>query len=1271
MASLVIGAAGAALGSMFGPFGAAIGWGIGQMVGGMLDPPKTQGPRLSDLKLQTSQYGQMIPLSWGTDRLPVQIIWQTDLKEHSSTSHAGKGGHGPSVTTYSYSASFAALICEGPIDGVVEVWVDQRKVFDGTNAGQFPFTLYYGDETQLPDPTMEAELGAGKVPPFRGYAYMVFKDLDLSPYGNRLPNITVLVTHNLQPNIKRLTTWETPYTPYWSVSSRFNPAVAYDGQYLTFSRMEGVDGFFPNDGAAFHAKFYAVAEVYDEYGNLIQQQRPASEADHSRGHCIFAYKCKNLPGWEYCQITEGDFIRHPDTYPERSFWLHGFKGAGCLDPDGMPYVCMADFVASWDGSKFYMLGDRDHVTSGAAWGQGAGGGAVLRVFSAGGVSSGAVAYATAVSTADSGDQLNINIDTDGTLWVSGYSYLAHIRDTGSALEIIEQWLDIRTDYGSGYENFGAFGCWCNGRVFKVTFAGNPGLCKVGVIGPVTGVPTNWKLLAEFTLSPDNRPYAESTSMQVANLGNGLAWVNDGMFSICADKGGTTLLSTIVHDLSIRAGYVESEFDVSELTDVVNGYSIGNRATYRAAIEQLMLAYYFDVTESDGKIKFVKRGKPSMLTIPDADLGAFPADSGDPPPLVEYTRAQELDLPRSVIVTFRDINFDYQNGTASETRQTGEASDVVQVEVPVAMDYAKALEIVRSQLYIAYRERDKAAISLPQKYLKLDPTDVITVQSIAYRIAQCDASPYGVIKVDLIASPVQVWSGGVPPGSGSGVDPGGGGTGGGGTPPGEGPGVPYTQKTILRLLDIPYLDTPDGAQEKLFIGLGSASNPAWPGAAVYKTYDPAIDATYGMYIDSQTQLQDTMGYTTTVLRHFPGGNVFDEVSSVTVIMYTGAQLQSTTRDKMLQNGANEALIGMEIVQFRDATLNDDGTYTLRGFLRGRRGTEIFMGTHVIREEFTLLPVNLSPAAIRSDYGVTTYWKAVTAGQTLAQTLGALQFRNSGMPITPYAPVLTGAGRNGAGDWILTWTRRTRVHGEWVDYVDVPVGEASERYRVTLYSDDTYQTEVTSIDGITEPGYALTAADQTTYFGSPQSVLYWTVAQLGIIGPGFDSFGRQPKMILTDPLPSDTPDANVPVLPTPSSGAAPSPSFPGTQWHPSERFSSSLTGAKKNFNYLQDYFGTSWSLAYLCASHTDIASAFATLISDADEVQRIKRTMSGEHYLAPVGFIVPWGPRVSGGPGSGVFQGIPDWPLMLSGFMGSLSAGGMRIKLPYADDNVTIL
>jgi hypothetical protein len=188
MATVVFTAVGALVG---GPIGAAIGAVVGQQVDAAVFAPKPrQGPRLGDLAIQTSSYGSAIPKIFGTMRIAGTVIWATDLREERRRSGGGKGR--AATETYSYSASFAVALSGRPIRTVGRIWAD-GKLLRG-EAGDFKsrthFRLYVGDETQPVDPLIAALEGAAGTPAYRGIAYAVFEDLDLSDYGNRIPSLT-------------------------------------------------------------------------------------------------------------------------------------------------------------------------------------------------------------------------------------------------------------------------------------------------------------------------------------------------------------------------------------------------------------------------------------------------------------------------------------------------------------------------------------------------------------------------------------------------------------------------------------------------------------------------------------------------------------------------------------------------------------------------------------------------------------------------------------------------------------------------------------------------------------------------------------------------------------------------------------------------------------------------------------------------------------------------------------------------------------------------
>ncbi len=196
MATLVLTAVG---GALAGPFGAAIGALAGQYADQALigRPAARQGPRLTELALQTSSYGTQIPKLFGTMRVAGTVIWSTDLIESSAISHA-KGQ--PSVTTYSYAASFAVLLSARPILSVGRIWADGNLLRGA--AGDFKattgFRLHLGGEDQAADPLI-ASAENGLTPAHRGCAYAVFEGLALGDYGNGIPSLTFEVVADAAP----------------------------------------------------------------------------------------------------------------------------------------------------------------------------------------------------------------------------------------------------------------------------------------------------------------------------------------------------------------------------------------------------------------------------------------------------------------------------------------------------------------------------------------------------------------------------------------------------------------------------------------------------------------------------------------------------------------------------------------------------------------------------------------------------------------------------------------------------------------------------------------------------------------------------------------------------------------------------------------------------------------------------------------------------------------------------------------------------------------
>ncbi|KPP94116.1 phage tail protein [Erythrobacter sp. HL-111] len=187
MATLVLTALGTAIA---GPVGGAIGGLVGRQADqAIFGGGRREGPRLKELAVTTSSYGQAVPRQFGRMRIAGTIIWATDLVEAKSSQGGGKGR--PSTTTYSYSASFAVALSSTPISAVRRVWADGRLLRGAAGdlkvAGMMRTYRGHGDDPV--DPLIAADRGSN-APAFRDFAYVVFENLELSDFGNRIPALT-------------------------------------------------------------------------------------------------------------------------------------------------------------------------------------------------------------------------------------------------------------------------------------------------------------------------------------------------------------------------------------------------------------------------------------------------------------------------------------------------------------------------------------------------------------------------------------------------------------------------------------------------------------------------------------------------------------------------------------------------------------------------------------------------------------------------------------------------------------------------------------------------------------------------------------------------------------------------------------------------------------------------------------------------------------------------------------------------------------------------
>src|SRR5205814_5319033 len=125
------------------------------------------------------------------------VIWATDLVESSQTT----GAKGQPDTIYSYSVSIAVALSSRRVAAIKRIWADGKLLRgeDGDFKVSTTFRFYDGDEDQLIDPLIGSIEGIANTPAYRGLTLVVFENLELADYGNRIPFLTFEIAADEDP----------------------------------------------------------------------------------------------------------------------------------------------------------------------------------------------------------------------------------------------------------------------------------------------------------------------------------------------------------------------------------------------------------------------------------------------------------------------------------------------------------------------------------------------------------------------------------------------------------------------------------------------------------------------------------------------------------------------------------------------------------------------------------------------------------------------------------------------------------------------------------------------------------------------------------------------------------------------------------------------------------------------------------------------------------------------------------------------------------------
>lgn len=507
-------------------------------------------------------------------------------------------------------------------------------------------------------------------------------------------------------------------------------------------------------------------------------------------------------------------------------------------------------------------------------------------------------------------------------------------------------------------------------------------------------------------------------------------------------------------------------DVSLLDSVPCEFTIGNSNSVSNILKTLSLVYGFDMVDVGTSIKFMPRSATPVKTLSADDFGF--TDGTEPLSRFAASRAQGITLARTVTFKYLSRALDYNQFTQRAEIYTFEDGQDVTIEAPLTLDDTFAKEVAELNLLNSHLERQQYLFPVSYKHLDLECGDVFD-------------SPYGLMRVrrvneqrDGLLELTCVEAGGEEAVSGTGAVA---------SVPPISTNIPvligYSQALAI---DPPALGQGDQGV-RAYLAVHGYDAPGWPGASIY------ISTNNGASYDfAGTQYSEATVGLVALATPSRDYTVWDETTTISVQLKTNSLVSRSALDVL--NGKNWALIGKEVIGFRNAVLTGPKTYTLSGLLRGRYGSEQHVGTHVTNELFTLLDENLYRLTLNTEErGKVLKVKAVTIGSSLDKsTESDVQWFSTNT--IPWTPINTKLLKVGA-DYQFTWGERARFNNQLRDLSESPRDVDWGGSTVIIYEPDGVTVKKTYLT--TSYVFTYTSAMQTSDFGSPQSSLKAAIAQ----------------------------------------------------------------------------------------------------------------------------------------------------------------------------------
>jgi hypothetical protein len=294
---------------------------------------------------------------------------------------------------------------------------------------------------------------------------------------------------------------------------------------------------------------------------------------------------------------------------------------------------------------------------------------------------------------------------------------------------------------SYYNLFAAFADWSKQSILQMTQVNNVTLYRGTedqISDPAMEVALNSPVPAYI-----DRAHIVFDTLQLANFGNRIP---------------NLTFETVRYENDTAAGIIEDLMDIGEVDEkyydltalpvtgddaFVAGYTIGTQTSIRDAITAMLDVFDIDAADIMNQIVFRPRRRTAIDYIISTDDLDAKTPGSSPSPLIEYSYADIMELPRSLSISYSDPGRDYQINNAIYVRdQSGPntwinkkgntvkkspSTQTSTAEYPV-VSYPRIMkDAVVRRMQDAWTQKNTAKFKLPHKYVQIAPTDIISLR----------------------------------------------------------------------------------------------------------------------------------------------------------------------------------------------------------------------------------------------------------------------------------------------------------------------------------------------------------------------------------------------------------------------------------------------------------------------------------------------------------------------------------------------------------------